>query len=1398
MQAFFRPLTHVEQLIWTGQQVAGQAPIYNMVLAISLPSIDPQQFVDAYKRLSADFAPLRTSVRSSRDGPVLHVSGTQSSALMLRDFHEEHDALTAAREWMDREAARPFAQEEILCRSALIRSGEDRYTWFINQHHLIADAWSCTLLLAEMDRAYHQLTSLVPGEAAIGQNAQGPVFEEDRLARARSHWRQVYRSVPQQDAIFGRLNPDRDCASDRLSFQLDPGEVRELQSVASREFPALSAQMSLFTAFSVLLAALISRISQRSRIGFETPFANRATSEERATPGLFIELFPFAADVDGSTTFTELGRQIQAQLPALIKHGLPGASVPTSDSHCDAVLNFIPFGLGTFANESVSAEFIHPRAHDDAHAIRLQVWDLQGDGSLMIMFDLNNSVIEKNNQDTVVDYFRSLMGNLLERPQSPVAAVPLLTDAHRTQVVDEFNHSGTASVPTKPVIEAIFEQAHRTPDATALECRGSECSYAELIARIDAIASQLAHMGINRGDRVCVISERSMTLVETILGVVRLGATYVPIDPDYPASRRAAIYDAVKPRLLVRPASGDHAAPKEIQQVSIETLVDDATQRVSSSANLPDWTRLQSDDVVYILFTSGSTGRPKGVPVTQLGLAVYLDWALSVYADEEPTTMPLMTSIAFDLTVTSMFLPLLSGGAVIVYTQTSETFDDALFRVIEEDRVNTIKLTPSHLRLLQRIDLHRSNVRNLIVGGEQFTNELAEKIDHQFGEVRIFNEYGPTEAVVGCMIHQYDRTTGHQDHASRSVGSAAVPIGKPAQHTRIYVLNEARQPAHPDVTGELYVQRVGAPDSYLDNPAATEQAFFPDLLSAHEKMYRTGDLARFNRRGELIYLGRVDQQVKIAGHRVETEEVESTLLRIADIDYCSVILDQAPDTPVDAVHCSACGIGNDTPGINLDEHGKCNLCRDFVKHSARVDAYFRGREELRETIAAAAARKTGEYDCMVLLSGGKDSTYALYQVAGMGFKVYAFTLDNGYVSDQARGNVQRVVDDLGIDHEFATTEHMPEIFRDSLSRFSNVCQGCFKTIYTLSLRRADELGIPALVTGISRGQLFETRLNVGLFRGSRGDEEIDHAVLQARMAYHRRNDAVTHHLGNEEFRSDDIFERIQLIDFYRYWSASLTEMLEFLGNRAPWIRPTDTGRSSNCLINDVGIHVHRRERGFHNYAIPYSWDVRLKQKDRDQAVHELNDDIDSERVEQILKDIDYRPAKNPEHRAEQLVAFFSAAEPIDPNHLRARLEGVLPGWSVPHRFVQVDTIPLTINNKVDRNALLARLSATPSSRPFRAPETDAEQVTAELWSELLPVAEIGGDDNFFELGGTSIEAIEFMTRLGEQFGVNLPLELIFNRPVLSEIAAELEAALVAQISALTDAEVEAELSRSGG
>jgi amino acid adenylation domain-containing protein len=1395
-----RKLTHVENLIWIGQRMAGSAPIYNMALAVTLHGIDAERFATAYERLAAGFAPLRASVRAGDDGPMLDLATERPRELQRLDLRAEDDALASANNWMERAAAEPFDLNEPLLRSALIRVDDASYVWFINQHHIITDAWSCKLMLAAMDREYRG-EPIDDAQQTIGQPPAAKAITESRLEEARSHWRRVYRSVPQQDPTFGRLNPQRDPASDRLTWQLDAEEVKRLQAVASREFPALSPHMSLFIAFAALLVSLMSRISQRRSIGFEAPFANRATRRDQQTPGLFIELFPLAADVDEATTFADLGHQIQKQLPATVKYGMPGSSVPTGNNGCDAVLNFIPFLLGDFDGRAVQAQFVHPGAHDAAHALRLQVWDLCSDGGLTIMFDINRAMVGVQNQGTVINYFKSLLASFIDQPDAQVAAIPLLSATQRSRVIDAYNDTGSAALPTRPVIQAIFEQAEKTPEAPALACQGEQLSYAGLTARVDSVATALSRLGIASGDRVCISATRSMALVESILAVMRLGATYVPVDPDYPASRRAAIYATVRPQLLLSDADSGDVAAGDIRHAVIGDLLAGAPPGEESRAALPDWSQLRLDDLAYVLFTSGSTGTPKGVPVSQEGLAVYLHWAVSAYADEGPVTMPLLTSIAFDLTVTSLFLPLLCGGCVVVYTPTTDSFDDSLFRAVEDDVVDTIKLTPSHLRMLQRLDLHRSRIRNLVVGGEQLTVDIADSIGRQFDNVRIFNEYGPTEAVVGCMIHQHTPTgthTGADDEGPKTLGAHAVPIGKPAAHTRIYLLNGARQPVHPEVTGEIYVHRAGAPTAYLDDPEATAGAFFPDLVSPDATMYRTGDLARFNEHGDLVYLGRSDEQVKVAGHRVETEEIESALQRVAGIDACSVLLDRPTSAaPAAVVHCSECGIGNDTPGIKLDEDARCNLCRDFEKYAARVDAYFRERDELREIIAEAATRKTGKYDCMALLSGGKDSSYALYQLVNMGFKVYGLTLDNGFISPEALANAQRVVDDLGIDHEFATTEHMPEIFRDSLSRFSNVCQGCFKTIYTLSLRRADELGIPVLVTGLSRGQLFETRLNLGLFHGNRSDEEIDRTVLQARKAYHRRNDAVTQCLGNEDFLDDGIFERVQLVDFYRYWSASLTEMLDFLQTRAPWIRPSDTGRSTNCLINDVGIHVHRKERGFHNYAVPYSWDVRLHQKDRDQAIHELNDDIDRERVAEILQEIDYQPVHKEDRRAEQLVAFYTAAEARDPEQLRDELGKVLPAWAVPHRFMHVESIPLTINGKVDRGTLLARLSATPSSQAFRTPETEGEEAVAELWAELLPVVDIGADDNFFELGGTSIEAIEFMTRLCDGFAVALPLDLIFNKPVLADIAVELESALVAEIEGMSDAEVRAALEEGG-
>ena len=248
----------------------------------------------------------------------------------------------------------------------------------------------------------------------------------------------------------------------------------------------------------------------------------------------------------------------------------------------------------------------------------------------------------------------------------------------------------------------------------------------------------------------------------------------------------------------------------------------------------------------------------------------------------------------------------------------------------------------------------------------------------------------------------------------------------------------------------------------------------------------------------------------------------------------------------------------------------------------------------------------------------------LYQlVREYGVRPLVFTLDNGYISDDALDNVRSACADLGVDLHIASTPHMNAIFVDSLQRHCNVCDGCYKTIYTLSMSLAREHGIDTIITGLARGQLFETRLADTFAAREFDPDEIDAWIMEARKAYHHIDDAVYELLETDLFDDESIFDDIGFVDFYRYVDVDLDEVYDYLTNQTVWVRPADTGRSTNCLINDVGIYVHTTTRGYHNYALPYSWDVRLGHKRREAAMDELDDDIDLDRVRHILDEIGY-------------------------------------------------------------------------------------------------------------------------------------------------------------------------------
>jgi amino acid adenylation domain-containing protein len=890
-------------------------------------------------------------------------------------------------------------------------------------------------------------------------------------------------------------------------------------------------------------------------------------------------------------------------------------------------------------------------------------------------------------------------------------------------------------------LRVVLEHGDRTMTAAA---------FADHAGRL---AAWLERQGVGRGDRVGIRMGRSADAVVAIAAVLRRGASFVPLDPAHPAARLEQQIAAAGISLVL-----DSVPPLEHLPDATPGLGPDATPEL--------------DDEAYLLFTSGSTGEPKGVPITHRGLAEYLRFALDAYVEPgHHPVVPLFTSLSFDLTITSVFLPFLAGGTLVVH---EEDGLPALAAMAEGRRVDWVKLTPSHLDLLVRLLPSDHPLRVLVVGGEQFTTPLAARARRIVGpRLRIFNEYGPTEAVVGCMIHEFDEDSDTGPH---------VPVGRPAPGADVVLLDRHHHPVPIGAVGEMYLHRPGMTAGYLGGVDADRFALMPAV--ADHRLYRTGDVARMADERTMVYRGRLDEQLKVRGVRLEAGEVEAALATHPAVRQAVVRLWSPAARAGTARRCVRCGLSDAVPAVVVDDAGICSTCRAFDAVRAQAGAYFGTEADLLAVRDRARSARRGGVDCLLLLSGGKDSTYTLYRLVELGFDVAAMTLDNGFISEEAKANVRRVVEDLGVPHRFVTTEHMAEVFRDSLERYSNVCNGCYKTIYTLGVNVAHELGAPVIVTGLSRGQLFETRLIPAQFAHGRFDPDaIDAAVLEARKVYHRSDDAVTRLLDTSLFADDRVFDDIEFLDFYRYEDVSLETMLRFLAERAPWIRPSDTGRSTNCLINAAGIHTHQLERGFHNYAVPYAWDVRLGHKTRDEALEELDDDLDEGEVTRLLAAVGYEP------RPPQLLTAWYTGDEVDPEELRAHVAARLQDHAVPVALVHVEELPLTVNGKVatDRLPAPTRFRRGEEGRSYRPPTTAVEETLCEIWSEILGIDRIGVDEDFFSLGGASLAALEMIVWVSETYDVVVPESAAFEHRTVETLAAEVERRVVESVTAAAGA-----------
>ncbi len=326
--------------------------------------------------------------------------------------------------------------------------------------------------------------------------------------------------------------------------------------------------------------------------------------------------------------------------------------------------------------------------------------------------------------------------------------------------------------------------------------------------------------------------------------------------------------------------------------------------------------------------------------------------------------------------------------------------------------------------------------------------------------------------------------------------------------------------------------------------------------------------------------------------------------------------------------CAKCVLTTAVPRVTLDAEGVCNVCREYEAHKAEYDAYWKQEDDLR-ALLAASKKPESEYDVLLMYSGGKDSTYVLCRLMEMGQRVLALTFDNGYVPQQCFDNIKAVTGELHVDSAIVSVEKgkMDQVFAESLTKKKTVCSGCFRGLTARGTELAVEKKIPIIMTGLSRGQIYDTKVHQLVSQGVTNPEEIDEYLAQFREAYHEVDDKIAGLIEDKSLSDRAGFEATQFVDFFRYSAVKKHEIFELIQERVPfWRVPANVGGcSTNCMINDVGIQVHKEQTGYHNYAIPLSWDIRFGHMTRARALEEVDAEIDKSRVSSILVTIGLKP-----------------------------------------------------------------------------------------------------------------------------------------------------------------------------
>jgi len=673
----------------------------------------------------------------------------------------------------------------------------------------------------------------------------------------------------------------------QLQSTLDQKVTRKIKQFSQQH--SVTVFMTLLATFKVLL----SRYSGQTDMVVGSPIANRTHHQTEDLIGLFVNTLVLRTQIEGTQTFPELLKQVrQTALGAYNHQDIPfeylveQLNPSRSLSHSPLfqvmfVLQNAPSGELTLSGLKMS--LLEPDKTTAKFDLTLSV--AEHSDVFVCDWEYNTDLFRPDTITRMTEHFQVLLEGVLNNSEQALSQLPLLTEAEQQQL-QIWNQTETDYPKDQTIVDLFQAQVEKTPNNIAVVFEEQVLSFSELNTKANQLAHYLITLGLGAETLVGICVERSVDMVIGLLGILKAGGAYVPLDPNYPKERLQFMLENSELTVLL---SQSHLLERLPLSMAKVICLDSELEQIVDYSRENPVRQSGPENLAYVIYTSGSTGVPKGTLLTHKSLSNYLNWALNEYNPTQGSGVPVQSSIAFDATITSLYLPLLSGTRAILLPEKQEL--DNLAKILRHsNQLSLIKITPAHLEALnQQLEKYAQSTYALIIGGEALTTGQIQPWLTYAPQVRLINEYGPTESVVGCCIYDARGQTDLSSH---------VPIGRPIANTQIYILDANHNPTPLGIPGELCIAGRGLARGYLNRPSLTSEKFIEiEIFGKHQRIYKTGDLARWLPDGNLEYLGRLDHQVKLRGFRIELGEIEATLIQHEIVKEAVVILHNQEDNP---------------------------------------------------------------------------------------------------------------------------------------------------------------------------------------------------------------------------------------------------------------------------------------------------------------------------------------------------------------------------------------------------------------------------------------------------------------------------------------------------------------------